>query len=201
MNSKIYSFKKIFTLNIRIGFLVTLVVFILGFMFMPDFGKDSYQREVKRIIRIDKLNPPVDIVRIPPPERLKFPVAAKNDREVEEETIAKTNFIDDGKIVEVEFEPPKFVAYDVPPEPLNLNKIQFPYPEVARRLGITGTVFLELWIDKEGNVRNVILTKSVYPALDEVAIQNAWKLKFSPAIQWDKKVAVRYSFPVKFTLE
>ena len=201
MEKKVYSHKRIFTLNIRIGFLITLVVFILGFMFMPEFGKNTYQREVNTIIRIDKLNPPVDIVRIPPPQRLKFPVAAKNDKEVEEETIPETNFIDDGKIAEVEFEPPPFVAYDVPPEPLNLNKIQFPYPEVARRLGITGTVFLELWIDKEGNVRNVLLTKSVYPVLDEVAIKNAWKLKFSPAIQWGKPVAVRYSFPVYFKLE
>jgi protein TonB len=201
MDSKVYSHKRIFTLNIRIGFLVTLVVFILGFMFMPDFGKNSDQREVRTIIRIDKLNPPVDIIRIPPPQRLKLPVAAKNDNEIEEETIPPTNFIDDGKIAEVEFEPPPFVAYDVPPEPLNLDKIQFPYPEVARRLGIAGTVFLELWIDKEGNVRNVILTRPVYPVLDEVAVQNAWKLKFSPAIQWGDPVAVRYSFPVKFTLE
>jgi protein TonB len=201
MDSKIYSHKRIFMLNIRIGFLIAIVVFILGFMFMPDFGKNPNQREVRTVIRIDKLNPPADIIRIPPPQRLKLPVAAENDNEVEEETIPPTNFIDNGKIAVVEFEPPPFVAYDVPPKPLNLDKVVFPYPEVARRLGIAGTVYLELWIDKEGTVRNVILTKPVYPVLDEVAVQNAWKLKFSPAIQWGDPVAVRYSFPVKFTLE
>jgi TonB family protein len=200
MDSKIYNHKRIFRLDIRIGFMITLVAFILGFMFIPEFGKKPYQYEVRTIIRIDKLNPPVDIVRIPPPPRLKFPVAAKSDKEVEEETIATTNFTDDGKIAGIELKD-FFVVYEVPPEPLNLNKIQFPYPEVARRLGITGTVFLELWIDKEGAVKNVILTKSVYPTLDKVAIENAWKLKFSPAMQRDKPVAVRYSFPVKFTLE
>lgn len=201
MDGKIYSYKRMFELHIRLGFLITLVAFILGFMFIPELGKNPNKYEVRTIIRIDKLNPPVDIIRIPLPPRLKLPVAAKNDREVEEETIPTTNFTDDGKTAEIDIEPPPFVAYDVPPEPLNLNKVQFPYPEVARRLGIAGTVFLELWIDEEGNVRNVILTKSVYPVLDEVALENAWKLKFSPAIQWDKPVAVRYSFPVHFKLE
>lgn len=201
MGSKINNYRKVFELHIRIGFLITLVIFILGFMFIPEFGKNPYQHEVRTIIRIDKLNPPVDIVRIPPPQRLRFPVAAKNDKEVEEETIPTTNFIDDGKIVEVEFTPPPFVAYDVPPEPLNLDKVKFEYPKSVVIMGVEGTVFLELWIDIEGNVRNVILTKSVYPALDKVALESAWKLKFSPAIQWDKPVAVRYSFPIKFILE
>jgi protein TonB len=201
MDGKIYSYKRMFRLHIRIGFLITLVAFILGFMFIPEFEKKPYQHEVRTIIRIDKLNPPADIVRIPPPPRLKFPVAAKNDKEVEEETIPTTNFTDDGKTAEVDIEPPPFVAYDVPPEPLNLDKVKFEYPKSVIILGVEGTVFLELWIDKGGNVRNVILTRSVYPSLDKIAVENAWKLKFSPAIQWDEPVAVRYSFPVKFTLE
>jgi protein TonB len=197
MTGKIYDLKRMFGLNIRLGFLITLVVFILGFMFIPEIGTKPSHPEVRTIIRIDKLNLPVNIVRIPPPERLKFPVAAKSDQETEEETIPTTIF--NGN--EVGIEPPPFVAYDVPPRPLNLDEVKFPYPDVARRLGVGGTVFLELWIDKEGNVRNVILTKSVYPALDNIAVENAWKLKFSPAIQWDKPVAVRYSFPVRFELK
>jgi peptide/nickel transport system substrate-binding protein len=95
-------------------------------------------------------------------------------------------------------EPPPFVAYEVPPKPLNLDRVVFPYPEVARKLGLTGTVFLELWISKEGNVTNVVIIRSVHPILDKVAVENAKQLRFSPAIQGNKPVAVRYSFPVRF---
>jgi TonB family protein len=95
-------------------------------------------------------------------------------------------------------EPPIFVAYEVPPKPLNLDKVVFPYPEVAKKLGLSGTVYLELWISKEGNVTNVVLIKSVHTILDKVAVENARQLRFSPAIQGNKPVAVRYSFPVRF---
>ncbi len=99
---------------------------------------------------------------------------------------------------EEDAEPPKFVAYEVPPKPLNLDRVVFPYPEVAKKLSLSGTVYLELWINKEGNVTNVVLIRSVHPILDKVAVENARQLRFSPAIQGNKPVAVRYSFPVRF---
>ena len=120
------------------------------------------------------------------------------EAEVEAETIDKTNIVDEhGKVPLIEFDLPPFVPYEIPPKPLNLDEVKFDYPGVFR---IDGTVFLELWIDEEGNVRKVILVKSLHPAFDKVAIEGARKLKFSPAIQRDKPVAVRYSFPVKFKL-
>jgi peptide/nickel transport system substrate-binding protein len=93
---------------------------------------------------------------------------------------------------------PKFVPHEVPPKPLNLDKVAFTYPEVAKTLGLSGTVYLQLWIDEKGNVTNVTLIRSVHPILDKVAVENARKLKFSPAKQGDKPVAVPLSFPVRF---
>jgi peptide/nickel transport system substrate-binding protein len=95
-------------------------------------------------------------------------------------------------------ERPAFVAHEVPPKPLNLDKVSFKYPEVAKTLGLSGTVYLQLWIDKKGNVTNVTLIKSVHPILDKVAVENARKLKFSPALQGNQPVAVPLSFPVRF---
>ncbi|MEO0293514.1 MAG: TonB family protein [candidate division WOR-3 bacterium] len=100
--------------------------------------------------------------------------------------------------LEEEEEAPKFIPYEVPPKPLNLDKVSFPYPEAARRLGITGTVYLNLWITEEGNVTKVVLAKSAHPILDKVAIENAKNLKFSPAMQGNRPVAIWYSFPVRF---
>jgi peptide/nickel transport system substrate-binding protein len=99
---------------------------------------------------------------------------------------------------EEEAELPKFVPHEVPPKPLNLDKVPFTYPEVAKTLGLSGTVYLQLWIDEKGNVTNVTLVRSVHPILDKVAVENAKKLKFSPAKQGNKAVAVPLSFPVRF---
>jgi len=93
---------------------------------------------------------------------------------------------------------PDFIAHEVPPKPLNLDKVSFKYPEVAKTLGLSGTVYLQLWIDKKGNVTNVTLIKSVHPILDKVAVENARKIKFSPAKQGNEPVAVPLSFPVRF---
>lgn len=89
----------------------------------------------------------------------------------------------------------------VDPEPLNIDKLNFHYPKELQSAGIEGTVFLELWIDKEGNVINVILMESAHPDLDRIAVENAWKIKFSPAMEKDKPVARRMGFPITFKLK
>lgn len=200
MDKKSYDLKRMFMLHLRIGFLITLVALIAGFIFIPEFKTEPYRPNVNTVIKIDNLPAQLqNIIQPPPPVRPRMPVAAETDADVEAETIDKTNLIgEDGKVTQVEFEPPPFVYYEIPPKPLNLDKINFDYPRVFQ---IEGTVFLELWIDKEGDVRNVILVKSLHPVFDKVAIEGASKLKFSPAIQRDKPVAVRYSFPVKFKIE
>jgi len=133
----------------------------------------------EEMLKVSPTPPPV-----PPPSR---PVPEKTE-EPEEKTPA-------------EKEPEKrldFVAHEVPPKPLNLNEVSFKYPEVAKTLGLSGTVYLQLWIDKKGNVTNVTLIKSVHPILDKVAVENARKIKFSPAKQGNEPVAVPLSFPVRF---
>jgi peptide/nickel transport system substrate-binding protein len=113
---------------------------------------------------------------------------------------SRTTEVAEGEVSpeEEETELPKFVPHEVPPKPLNLDKVPFTYPEVAKSLGLSGTVYLQLWIDEKGNVTNVTLVRSVHPILDKVAVENAKKLKFSPAKQGDKAVAVPLSFPVRF---
>lgn len=203
MNRKSYDLKRMLMLHLRIGFLVTLVALIAGFIFIPEIETKPYRPNVNTVIRIDNLPDRFEnIVKPPPPKRPKMPVAAESDADVEAETIDRTNLIDeDGKVSTVEFNPPPFVPYDVSPKPLNLDKVKFEYPKSVIMLGIEGTVYLELWIDERGDVRNVKLMKSLYPTLDRVAVENAKNLKFSPAMQRDKPVAVRYSFPVRFKVE
>jgi len=205
MDREKYSFKDVFRLRIRICLLIVLVVFILGFIFIPEW-------EIEKEI-VEPTEPPIIIIPAPPDEVVNIAIVPKVDvgkvineefkeKDVDVEPIKVKNPNDNSKEARVEFgDDVIFYAYEVPPIPLNLDKVKFEYPGQLIPLGIEGIVYLELLIDKEGNVRNVRLFESLHPFLDKVAVEKAWKLKFSPAMQRDKPVAVYYSFPVEFKLE
>jgi len=202
-----YDFKDVFRLRIRICLLIVLVLFILGFFFSPEV---KIERE--KVIPDD---PPFEVIPFRPDEMVTIKKIPKNDLNnilTKKKSISgkpvddKINnqkdipFIDP-KNVDVAFNIPPFVYYDSPPKPINLDEVDFEYPRSLRMLGVSGTVNLELWIDEEGNVRKVILIDSLHPTLDKIAVENAWEVRFCPAMQGDKPVAVRATFPVRFKIE
>lgn len=197
--------KKLYPFHMRIALLLTLVIFILGFMFIPEQETREYKPRIQRVIEVQKLPPQLrNIIKPPPPPKPKMPVAAESDEEVEQETIKETGFTGyEKKEAEVEFNAPPFVPYEIAPKALNLNEVKkrTAYPESAKRLGIQGTVYLKLGVDKKGKVRKVILVRSLYPALDKIALNMAWEILFSPAMQRDQPVDVWISFPYTFSLE
>jgi len=94
-----------------------------------------------------------------------------------------------------------FETNDKAPIPLNLDSLEFPYPDHIKKLGIEGKIYLQLCIDTFGNVTNVILIKSLHPELDISVSEKIRELKFVPATQRDKKIAVWYSVPITYMLE
>jgi len=205
MDGQKYSLKDVFRLRIRICILLVLVVFILGFIFSPEV-------KIEREIAPPPAQPPipfepteemVDIDEIPTNDPNKILDKKSYDDKKTENKVDVT--IDDpfkkDKNPDVGFGEPIYIPHQVKPKPLNLDKVKFEYPKSMKMLGVEGTVYLQLFIDKEGNVRNVVLMNSLHPALEKVAVENAWKIKFSPAEQRDKPVAVWYAFWVEFKLD
>ena len=76
------------------------------------------------------------------------------------------------------------------------------YPAIARRSEIEGTVYLEIFVDREGAVRSVTILKEDPPGrgFGEAAQKAFIGLKGSPALANGEEVAVRYRYPVRFTL-
>ncbi|MCL1812669.1 MAG: energy transducer TonB [Treponema sp.] len=76
------------------------------------------------------------------------------------------------------------------------------YPPIAQRSGIEGTVYLEVFVDREGLVRSVTVLKEDPPdrGFGESAQKAFLGLKGSPAVANGQEVAVRYRYPVRFTL-
>ncbi len=80
-----------------------------------------------------------------------------------------------------------------------VNKVK--YPKKARKKGIEGTVHVKFIVNKEGNVVDARVSKSVHTLLDNEAIRVAKLLKgFTPGYHDGKKVKVWFTLPVRFQL-
>ncbi len=76
------------------------------------------------------------------------------------------------------------------------------YPEAAEKNGTQGRVTVQFIIDKEGNVTNPKVLRSVDKDLDAEAIRLVGAMpKWKPGMQKGKAVAVKYTLPVVFKLE
>ena len=77
------------------------------------------------------------------------------------------------------------------------------YPPIAQRSGIEGTVYLDIFVDREGTVLSVTILKEDPPdrGFGEAAQKAFLGLKGSPAMANGQEVAVHYRYPVRFTLK
>lgn len=75
------------------------------------------------------------------------------------------------------------------------------YPEIARVNGITGKVFVQFVIDKDGSVLNVKVMREVDPYLDKEAVRVVKSMpKWKPGKQKGKPVRVSFQVPISFKL-
>jgi len=99
--------------------------------------------------------------------------------------------IDDGP-------PADFVP--VEKQPAVVKRVEPKYPDLAIRAGLEGTVFVKIWVDKEGKVRDVVILKSDAEIFNEPAVSAAKQFLFTPAYMNNGPVAVWVSFPFRFKL-
>jgi protein TonB len=76
------------------------------------------------------------------------------------------------------------------------------YPPIAQRAGLEGTVYLELFVDARGLVRSVLILKEDPPdrGFGEAAVRAFTGLQGNPALANGETAAVRYRYPVRFSL-
>jgi len=76
------------------------------------------------------------------------------------------------------------------------------YPEMARRAGIIGNVFLELFVDANGKIRKISILKEnpVGYGFADAAVSAFDGVACVPAKVDGQAVAVRFRYPIRFTL-
>ena len=150
--------------------------------------------------------PQTEQIEIPePPAKPSVPIASEDDFLDEDYDIFDTDFDDWG-----DWEAPPsdeggdvdFVAFDKAPKAIITIQENIEYPEIAKSMGVEGTVFVKFYIDKKGNVdpNRISIIKGL-PALNEAAISAVKKSKWKPAQQRDMRVGVYQTIPIKFELK
>jgi protein TonB len=86
-------------------------------------------------------------------------------------------------------------------EPVIIKRVEPKYPEMAIRAGLEGRVWVKIWVDKEGKVRQVVVQKSDAEIFNEPAVEAAKQFVFTPAYMNNGPVSVWVSVPFKFYLQ
>lgn len=76
------------------------------------------------------------------------------------------------------------------------------YPELAREYSISGKVYVQFIIEKDGTISNIVLAKSVDKTIDEEAIRVVTLMpKWKPGFNNGRYVRVRMTLPINFILQ
>lgn len=76
------------------------------------------------------------------------------------------------------------------------------YPRQAKRLKITGCVFVGFMVNDKGDIENVHIARGVHPLLDAEAIRVVQSIpkKFKPGIYQGNPVKVPFTLPLNFRI-
>jgi len=200
------AFERHWTDWVAIGLILSVALHFGVFTLFPRLHTAALATG-REVITAIQLPPEVHVP--PPPELVARPATPKvGTSEVSEEvTIAPTTF--EANPVENLAPPPapvaapsrdedarpRFIPYDTPPRLLNPAEVRKllsrNYPPALREARVEGRVILWIFIDREGEVRQVqVQQSSGYTAMDGVAVDVGHEMEFSPAKNRDKTTPV-----------
>ncbi len=187
---------------------------------------DPPSNRVVRIVKYADIGPPPSLSNAPPPPSVavSVPVARPSigvpvpvpDAEITEEQTFMTQqemsnlapvattgsggdtlAIDAGDFADGEPGMDEFVAVEV--QPAVIKKVDPVYPDLARKAGVEGRVFVKVLVDKEGKVKKAIVIQGP-EIFHEATVAAAIQWVFKPAIQRDKPISVWVALPFQFRL-
>ncbi len=210
-----------YTISLQTGLIISLLAMIT--LFKIDLQTEIAEIEFNQrdeVVTMDEIVQTEQVTRPPPPPRPPVPVEVPNDMIVEEIELNLDASLDLSEALELppappappvtkkeevkeEEEPEVFIVVEEAPELIGgLESVQrmIVYPEIAKKAGIEGRVFVQFIIDEKGNVTNPVVLKGIGGGCDEAALEAVKKAKFKPGKQRGRPVRVQYSIPIVFRL-
>lgn len=184
---------------------------ILTFAVRAEAPEEREDVTIFRMVDVQEYIPPP-----PEPEPEPEPPEPEEIEEVPEEEIAEEVIETEQEVEEVEAPPPPPTeAPPAPPEieylpqhmisaapqiPMDRVRANIEYPTLANRQRIEGVVYLELYIDAEGRIREIKILRDPGYGLGEAAVEAFDDIRVVPAEANGTPVAVKFRFPVRFQL-
>jgi protein TonB len=169
--------------------------------------EEEVSARVMKLVDVREETPPP-----PPPPREKPPEVFQNTVEAVAETMVETDEVPDEIISEplpyveeeqIEFLPMHKVS-KLPEFPEDRIRNATVYPPIALRSGIEGIVYLELFVDRQGEIRQISILRETPEGrgFGEAAL-NAFRgiQADKPAESNGQEVAVRFRYPMRFRLK
>jgi len=206
-----------------IGFIVILGLVYLGFEFFATEKKPIDLGMLDDIvIVVTDIDAPLTDPPPPPPPPIQqqkdyLLQVVENEMKVNMEGLVFSEYDEDYEIPEYEIikiidddaepAPPEYWP-EVMPEPVdgfenmyNFLHSHLKYPEKALIHRISGQVFIEFVVEKDGTISNVNVKIGVYPELDQEAVRVVKMMpKWRPGKQNGKNVRCYFQIPIRFTI-
>lgn len=205
--------KRKYKRTFELSMILSLIILVSAFKFFPALETEAVDLEApQELVDMQDVEQTKQEAAPPPPPKPPIPIEAPSDDVLEDIEIADTE-LDINEIitappppppVEEEDEPVFFVAVEQMPEPIGgISAIQskIAYPEIAKRAGVQGRVFVKAFVDESGIVTKVELIKGIGAGCDEAAMSAVAQTKFYPGKQRGKPVKVQVTVPVLFKLQ
>jgi protein TonB len=201
---------------IKASMIGSLALLILAFKFFPNFEKKDVMLEgAQELFTVEDIQQTIhENLPPPPPPKPNIIIAVPTDEMLEDVEISSTEIDFTEQIAAppppkqetkiIEDEPVYFVAVEEMPTPIGgIAAIQskIVYPEIAKRAGVEGTVYVLAYLNEEGTVVKTELVKGIGGGCDEAAEKAVKETRFTPGKQRGKPVKVKVMVPIKFKLE
>jgi periplasmic protein TonB len=203
-------YKKFF----EVSLVFSLLLLIAAFKYFPEVKAHSeFSEGIPEIIKLENIEQTRHEKKPPPPKPAVLIESSMPDEDLTELILENVGLdfnnnldapppLPDKKITEKD---PSdfFITAEEMPEPIGgIAAIQskIVYPEIARKVGIEGKVYVLAFVDETGVVAKAQIIKGIGAGLDEAALNAVLTTKFKPGIQRGKPVRVQISIPIVFRL-
>ncbi len=207
--------RRKYTRYVEISLIIALALLVIAFKFFPKAKAGEKQVQlVQELVNVEDIAQTRQENRPPPPPKPPIPIESPSDDVLEDVEIGSTE-IDLTQQIEAPPPPPKedkkiveediqyFEVVEEMPEPIGgIEAIQkkIVYPEIAKRAGVEGRVYILAYVDENGNVTKTEVLKGIGAGCDEAAEKAVRETKFKPGKQRGKPVRVKVAVPIIFKL-
>lgn len=209
-----------YTINLEIGFVIALLILITIFRvhFRPT-SKVNFQQTAQETVKMEDVVQTKQAERPPPPPVPPVPVAVANDAIINDAPIDLNSELDLDAPLNLPPPPPPsqkdttadsdthrdvFVVVERMPQLIGgITKLQksVVYPDIARKAGIQGRVYVKFIINEQGNVIDPNVIRGIGGGCDEAALEAIKTAHFQPGMQRGRPVKVWYTIPIVFKLQ